>query len=64
MIMERIIATSDFNPKQAHGALARDLVCAARYYSSGRRGILLLATVAALVGIAFSWRRLGSRLCL
>jgi len=55
MIMEGIMATSDSTPKQAYGPLARDLVYAARYYLSGRRGILLLATVAALAGIAFSW---------
>jgi hypothetical protein len=36
-------------------SLARDLLYAARYYLGSRRGILILATIAIVAGIAFNW---------
>lgn len=35
--------------------LTRDLICAARYYLGGRRGLLVLAGLAILAGLALNW---------
>jgi hypothetical protein len=39
----------------ADTSLGRDLVRAARYYLGGRRGLLALALVAVVAGIALNW---------
>ena len=41
-------------------SLGRDLVAAARYYLGGRRGLLLLATVAVVGGLVSSWSWLAA----
>lgn len=41
--------------KAADASLARDLLHAARFYLGGRRGILVVATIAVLAGIGLSW---------
>ena len=40
---------------KADASLARDLVDAARYYLGGWRGIFVLAAIAVLIAIGFSW---------
>jgi hypothetical protein len=48
------MTTSD-TTKTTDASLARDLLHAARYYLSGRRGLLILAVVALIGGAALNW---------
>ena len=41
--------------KTVETPLSRDLVNALRYYMSGRRGLLILATVLIAAGLSFNW---------
>jgi hypothetical protein len=47
--------TSSQSTKVAVASPARDLLYAGRYYLAGWRGVLVLAVMAALIGIGFSW---------
>jgi hypothetical protein len=38
-----------------HTSVSSNLADSARYYLGGRRGVLVLAVIAALAGIGFSW---------
>src|SRR5712691_3632688 len=46
--------------KAADASLARDLLDAGRYYLGGRRGIVVLATIAVLIAVGFSWNWLAA----
>ncbi len=52
--------TTPQSTKAADASLARDLVDAARYYLGGRRGIFLLAAIAVLIAVGFSWNWLAA----
>jgi hypothetical protein len=47
--------TSSQSTKAADASPARDLLYAGRYYLGGWRGVLVLAIIAALIGVGFSW---------
>lgn len=42
-------------PKVSEGALNADVLHAVRYYLGGRRGLVGLATIAVVAGLAFNW---------
>lgn len=42
-------------PRAAESSLARDLFHAARYYLSGRGGLIVLATMVLVAGLALNW---------
>ncbi len=42
-------------PIAAESSLARDLFHAARYYLGGRRGLIVLAALALVAGLALNW---------
>lgn len=42
-------------PNAEDGSLGRDLLHALHYYLGGRRGLLILAAVAVVGGLAFNW---------
>ena len=52
--MERIMTTSESTSPTGR-LFARALPHAARHYLSGWRGLLLLATIAMLIAVGFSW---------
>jgi hypothetical protein len=43
------------NLKKAEPSLTRDILYAARYYLSGRRGLFVLGGIALFAGLAFNW---------
>jgi hypothetical protein len=47
--------TTSHLTKAADASPARDLLYAARYYLGGWRGVLVLAVIAALIGVGFNW---------
>lgn len=47
-------------PNADDGSLGRDVLYALRYYFGGRRGLLILAAVALVGGLAFNWSWLAA----
>jgi hypothetical protein len=47
--------TASSSAGRSNTSLTRDLLHAARYYLGGRRGILILATIVVVVGVALNW---------
>jgi hypothetical protein len=43
------------SPPSAERSLGRDVLHAVRYYLGGRRGLLALAAIVAVAGLAFNW---------
>lgn len=47
--------TTNPSSEPAEASLARDLLYAARYYLGGRRGLLVLAALPLVAGVALNW---------